>query len=129
MRIKMAVFSAALMLLSASVAAAQSPGGPGGPGGGGFGQRRMQRLLQGITLTAEQQTKVDSITARYGAQMPAFTPGTPPDSATPQKMRELAGNEDEEIRAVLTADQQKVFDANVAAMRSRMQNQRGPGDR
>jgi len=127
MRIRLAVASGAALLLAASVAAAQSPGGgPGGPGG--FGQRRMQRLLQGITLTADQQTQVDSITARYRAQMPAFTPGTPPDSATRQMMRELVGNEDEEIRALLTPDQQKVWDTNVTEMRNRMQ-QRSPGNR
>lgn len=129
MRIRLAVASGAVLLLAASVASAQSPGGgPGGPGGGGFGQRRMQRLLQGITLTAAQQTQVDSITAMYRAQMPAFTPGTPPDSATRQKMRELMGNEDEEIRALLTPDQQKVWDTNVTEMRNRMQ-QRSPGNR
>jgi Spy/CpxP family protein refolding chaperone len=124
----MAVIPSALLLLATSVAAAQSPSrGPGGPGAGGFGQRRMQRLLQGITLTADQQTKVDSITARYRAQMPAFTPGTPPDSATREQARQLLGNEDEEIRALLTPDEQKVWDTNVAAMRSRMM-QRGPGN-
>lgn len=127
MRTRMAAASVALLLLAASVSTAQSPGA--NPGGGGFGQRRMQRLLQGITLTAAQQARVDSITAMYRAQMPAFTPGTPPDSATRQKMRELLGNEDEEIRALLTPDQQKTFDANVTAMRNRMQNQRAPGNR
>ena len=79
-------------------------------------------------LTAEQQAKVDSITAKYRAQMPAFTPGTPPDSATRAKMRELYGNQDEEIRALLTPDQQKVWDQNVTEMRNRMQ-QRAPGNR
>ena len=82
---------------------------------------------QGITLNAEQ-AKVDSITAKYRGQMPAFTPGTPPDSATRAKMRELFGNQDEEIRALLTPDQQKVWDQNVTEMRNRMQ-QRAPGDR
>jgi Spy/CpxP family protein refolding chaperone len=88
----------------------------------------MQRLLQGITLTSVQQAKVDSITAKYRAQMPPFTPGSPPDSATRAKMRALFGNQDEEIRAVLTPDQQKVWDQNVTEMRNRMQ-QRAPGER
>jgi hypothetical protein len=88
----------------------------------------MARLMQGITLTPEQQTKVDSITARYSAQMPAFTPGVMPDSATRAKMRDLNEHQDAEIRTVLTPDQQKVFDDNVAQMRARMQ-QRGPGNR
>ena len=114
-----------LALGAAAIAGAQSPGGEGG---GGFAGRRMQRLLQGITLTAEQQAKVDSITARYRAQVPAFTPGAPPDSATRAKMRTLFGNQDEEIRALLTPDQQKIWDRNVTEMRNRMQ-QRAPGNR
>ena len=118
-----------LALGAVAVAGAQSPGGDGaGGGGGGFAGRRMQRLLQGITLTAQQQATVDSITAKYRAQMPAFTPGAPPDSATRAKMRALFGNQDEEIRAVLTPDQQKVWDQNVTEMRNRMQ-QRAPGGR
>src|SRR5690349_18797684 len=118
-----------LALGAAAVAGAQSPGGEGGGGGGGgFAGRRMQRLLQGITLTAEQQAKVDSITAKYRAQMPPFTPGAPRDSATHAKMRTLFGNQDEEIRALLTPDQQKIWDRNVTEMRNRMQ-QRAPGNR
>lgn len=127
MRTRIAMLSISLVLLATTVAGAQSPAsGPGG--GGGFGQRRMQRLLQGITLTAEQQAKVDSITAKYRGQMPAFVPGTPPDSATRAKMRVLYGNQDEEIRALLTPDQQKAWDQNVTEMRNRMQ-QRAPGSR
>lgn len=125
MRSRLAILTSALVLLGSSVALAQNPGGPGP---GGFAARRMQRLLQGITLTPEQQTKVDSITARYAGQMPAFTPGAPPDSATRAKMRDLNQKQDAEIRAVLTADQQKVFDTNVEQMRARM-GQRPPGNR
>ena len=110
------------LMFVATLAVAQAPGG------GGFAGRRMERLLQGITLTAEQQVKVDSITAKYRAQLPPFTPGAQPDSATRAKMRTLFGNQDEEIRALLTPDQQKVWDQNVTAMRNRMQ-QRAPGNR
>ena len=126
MRSRLAILTSALVLLGSSVALAQNPGGPAGPGG--FAARRMQRLLQGITLTPEQRAKVDSITTRYAGQMPAFTPGAPPDSATRAKMRDLYQKQDAEVRAVLTADQQKVFDTNVEQMRSRMM-QRSPGNR
>lgn len=129
MRNKMVALCIGLALGAVAVAGAQSPGGDGaGGGGGGFSGRRTQRLLQGITLTAQQQATVDSITAKYRSQMPPFTPGTRPDSATRAKMRTLFGNQDEEIRAVLTPDQQKVWDQNVTEMRNRMQ-QRAPGDR
>jgi len=121
MRHKVAGLAVSLLLIATAAATAQSPSG------GGFAQRRMQRLLQGITLTPDQQSHVDSITARYQAQMPSFTPGTPPDSATRAKMRALLGNQDEEIRALLTPDQQKVWDQNVTEMRNRMM-QRAPGN-
>ncbi|HKW40387.1 MAG TPA: hypothetical protein VJN39_03970 [Gemmatimonadales bacterium] len=79
--------------------------------------RRMERLLRDITLTAQQQAKVDSIQRHYRDQMPSFTPGSPPDSATRDKIRGVFRHELDDIRAVLTADQQQVFDRNLATMR------------
>lgn len=112
----------------ATVSQAQNPApgpGQGGPGAN-RGARRMQMLMQGITLGTEQQTRVDSIVAAYRAQMPAMTPGTPPDSATMARRRELMTQQDAAVRAVLTAEQQTVFDRNVEAARN-MQGQR-PGN-
>jgi len=126
MRSRLAVLCAALVLFSSSVARAQTPGAPANTGG--FAARRMQRLFQGITLTPAQQSKVDSITARYAPQLPALTPGTFPDSATRAKMREVYDRQDVEIRAALTPDQQKIWDDNLAQMRARMM-QRAPGNR
>jgi Spy/CpxP family protein refolding chaperone len=119
MKARLAILTGALMLLGGSLAVAQ------GPGPGGFAQRRMQALLQGITLTDQQKTQVDSITKSYEAMRPAFTPGERPDSATRAKMREVNQQQDAAIRAILTADQQKVWDANVAQMQTRMR--RPPG--
>ncbi|SRR5213593_4201711 len=125
MRTRLALVSAAAVLLAAAAAPAQTPpgggggGGGGGPGRQGFGERRMQMLLKDITLSTEQQAKVDSIRTRYRTQMRAFTPGGPPDSATREKMRDVLRHEDDEIRAVLTADQQKTWDRNVGEMRAR----------
>ena len=101
---------AGLLALTVSPAYAQNPGGRG-PG------RRMQILFRNITLTAEQQGKVDSIQAHYRSQMPSFSAGTPPDSATREKVRGLFRHELADLRAVLTADQQTAFDKNVAEMR------------
>lgn len=116
-----AIVVAALALVAAPAAFAQ------GPGGGNFAQRRVQRLLEGITLTSAQQAQVDSIVKAHQAEMPAFTPGQMPDSATRAKARAVMQDEDSAIRAVLTADQQKIFDKNVEMMRMRMR--RGPGGR
>jgi len=104
-----------MMALAAPAAYAQGGGG-GGQGGG----RAMERLMTGITLTDKQKTSVDSIQQAFRAQMPAMTPGTPPDSATRAKMGEIRQKQYAAIRTVLTPDQQKVFDKNLADMRANM---------
>ena len=123
------VLLSALLLAAPAVAVAQGPplpvGGQQGQGPGGFAQRRMQMLLNGITLTAEQQARIDSIQARYNAQMPAFTLGAPPDPAARQQRRELMQRQDSTIRTVLTPDQQQVWDRNVEQMRANMPQRPG----
>lgn len=105
---------AALVAFAAPAAHAQGGGqGRGGPG------RQMEMLMQGITLSDAQKAKVDSIQQSFRAQMPAFTPGQPPDSAARAKRMEIMGKQNAAIRDVLTADQQKVFDKNVEEMRNR----------
>jgi len=112
------------LALSANAAMAQQtppaggpPPGAGGPGGGG-GNRRMQALLQGITLTPVQQTSIDSINTAVRARMPAFTPGVPPDSAAQAQRRALTIERDAAVRALLTADQQRVWDTNLTTMQA-----------
>ena len=75
--------------------------------------------MQGITLSDAQKAKVDSISQSFRAQMPAFTPGQPPDSAARAKRMEVMGKQNAAIRDVLTPDQQKVFDKNIEEMRNR----------
>jgi Spy/CpxP family protein refolding chaperone len=130
MRNRIAALGSAMLLCATALAgqATTPAGGPPAPGGGSFGERRMQMLFQGITLTAQEQAKVDSIRASFRSQMPAYTPGTPPDSATREKMRGVMDQENTAIRGVLTPEQQQVFDRNLAAMRARMM-QRSPGNR
>ena len=81
--------------------------------------RRMEILFKDITLTPVQQAKIDSIQSHYREQMPSFTPGSPPDSATRERVRALFRHELDDFRAVLTPDQQPTFDRNVQAMRER----------
>ncbi|HET7295606.1 MAG TPA: hypothetical protein VFI66_00595 [Gemmatimonadales bacterium] len=100
----------ALVALGVLPAQAQNPSGRG-PG------RRMPLLFRDITLTAEQQARVDSIQAHYRELMPSFTPGTPPDSATRMRIRGLFRHEIDDLRSVLNADQQRAFDRNLATMR------------
>ncbi|HYK81782.1 MAG TPA: hypothetical protein VEU55_01440 [Gemmatimonadales bacterium] len=118
MTLRSLVVCAIVLAVAAPAAAAQNPPPGGGPGQGGFAQRQ-QRLFQDITLTAEQRATIDSIRARYRAGRPTFTPGSPPDPATRRAMRERMRAQLDEIRAVLTPEQQQIWDRNVAALRER----------
>lgn len=116
MKVRFAALAAALALaVVASPALAQGPGGPGGGAG-----RRMAALMNSITLTAPQQASVDSIVASIRAQMPAFTPGQAPDSTAMQQRRTLTARQDSLVRAVLTPEQQAIFDRNLQQMPQRM---------
>jgi Spy/CpxP family protein refolding chaperone len=126
MKFRLALLTAALVAASASPAIAQGPP-PGGPGGGGFGQRRMQMMLNGITLTTAQQAQFDSIQTAFRAKMPAFTPGEMPDQAAMQQRRAVMASQDSSLRAVLTPEQQAAWDRNAEQARSMMQR-RPPGN-
>lgn len=124
-------YAVAGIALCAGASVASAQGGPpaGAPMGGMQGQqgggRGMQAMMfEGITLTAGQQTRIDEIRAKYRPQMQALRPaaGTqaaPPDEATRKKIDELQEHQNHDIRDVLTEDQRKVFDINVAAMKKR----------
>ncbi len=118
-KLMMTVFALALSVGLGTAAQAQGGQG-GGPG------RMTQMLFQGITLTADQQTRVDSILAKYREQMQAARQAAGDDrQAAMAKMGELRTKQNEELKAVLTEEQKPVFDKNVEAMRQRMQ--RPPG--
>ena len=104
----------------ALVAIAPTAHAQGGGQGGGRG-RMAEMLFKDITLTDVQKTKVDSIIAHYREQMPPRPEGGgPPDSASMAKRREVMAKQSVDLRKLLTADQQKTFDANVTEMQNRM---------
>ena len=144
---KVAMVAAAFAALAAAgVAQAQGTGAPAqhqhgaegrgqmGPGRGGMME---QMLLKGITLTAAQQAKIDSLhQAEHAAMQGQRGQGggdfaairearEKGDTATANKlMAERRAKMEVQrdahlatVRAVLTADQQKQFDANVAEMK------------
>jgi Spy/CpxP family protein refolding chaperone len=128
MRLRLALASAVLAVLVASPAIAQGP--PGG-GMGGMGQRgpgrRMQMLFTGITLTTQQQAKVDSIEAAYQPRMrQLFQSGGMRDSTARAQMATLREQENRDLRAVLTPQQQPIFDKNAASMPMMGNPRRGP---
>ena len=97
----------------------------GGQRMGRRGGDRGQMLLQGITLSADQQTQVQAIRERHRAEMQGLNPRENPDDRA--KMMQNVQAQVAEIRAVLTPDQQVQFDKNVAEMRQRMQDRGGSG--
>ena len=142
--IKLAVAGIALCA-GASVASAQgtpsanapqgAPQGPqAGPREGGRG-RGMQMLFEGITLTEAQQKQLQDINDKYTAQMRALFPngrgGGPPDDATRAKIDEIRSKQNAEVRALLTTEQQPIFDKNLAEAKKRREQMgnRPPGGR
>lgn len=117
------------LAIGAAIPAAASAQGPGGQGQEGAPRRGggMQMLMKDITLSADQQAQVEKIGVAAREEMRALgpmQPGTPPDSATRSKRDELRKKQYAEVRKVLTAEQQKTFDANIAEMEKRMQEMR-----
>jgi len=94
---------------------AQPPAGGGGPGGPGGGGRRGQtpeqqiaRLEEAVgTLTAEQKTKITAIYTKAATDRAALAP----EDRRGQKGQDMTAATNKEIRALLTPDQQKKFDA------------------
>lgn len=117
----------------ASVASAQgtppAPPPQGGMQGGmqmGRGGGTSRMLFNGIDLTDAQKDQVQKIMEKYRAERQALMPAGgmmqgPPDDSTRAKMMEMMTKSQAEYRAILTADQQKVFDKNVAEMKERME--------
>ena len=113
------ILAAALVVASASVAEAQG----GGRGGANMAERQAAQraaLFEGITLSADQQTKIDSI---YAASQKATADlrasmgqGAPPSDEQRAKMQAVQTDQRKAIKAVLTAEQNVTFDANVAKM-------------
>src|SRR5688572_26613783 len=125
---KLQLFAVAALLAAISTTAfAQDPQPQGQPQRGG-GANMGAMLFQGITLTAEQQTKVDSITKKYSADRMAIRQDQSLDQdARRAKSRELMTKQNDELKALLNDEQKKAFDKNVADMQARMQQ--GGGQR
>ncbi len=123
------VLVSALLAGTATLAAAQEPAPAAQQPQGRPNQMAM--LMQGITLTAEQQAKVDSIGKKYSDERAALRADQSLDrEARMTKNREIMTKQSDEIKALLTDDQKKVFEKNVADMQARMQGggQRPPQD-
>ena len=130
--IRIAALGVALLAGTSAIAGAQAPaaGAPqqqGGPGGGGRG---FNRTMTGIELTEAQKTKVGEIQAKYQPELQAIREsmqGGGDRAAAFTKMQAIRDKMNPEIRAVLTADQQVIFDKNLAEQKARMEQMRQGG--
>ena len=117
---------AAVALFVAAPAYAQGGMGGGGMGGGMRGNpeqmmaRQKEMLFKDITLSAEQTTKVDSIMtagqAKQREMMQAMRGGGGDMSTMREQMQKMNEERNTAIKAVLTDDQKKKFDENLANM-------------
>ncbi|MGI8400503.1 MAG: hypothetical protein ACR2NS_02710 [Gemmatimonadaceae bacterium] len=112
-----------------SIAAAQGQPLPQGQGEGRHGGGMGGMLLKDITLTDSQKAQIKTIREKYMPQQmelrkAAQAVGNPPDEATRSRIMDLQSRQSGEIRAVLTDDQQVVFDKNSADMKARMEARR-----
>ena len=150
-KLRAAALAVALISGSAVVAAAQQGAAPApnaaarhGRGEEGFGRR----LFRGITLTDQQKASVKQIHTKYRDQFKTLRESMRPamqdaraarqrgdtaaaraawqkTAATREQMRSVREQELAEVRGVLTADQQKVFDQNVSQMQARAREHGG----
>ena len=96
-----------------------------GEGRRGMGGERMEAMMfEGITLTDAQKAQIDSLRASHRGEMQGLDPRNNPGDR--QKMMQMMQAHMAEVRALLTPDQQVVFDKNVQEMRDR-RDQRGGG--
>ena len=123
MAIRSVAATLALMLCGAAGAEGQAaaprtaPPLQGPAGGRGAGKAPFPSL----DLSAEQKTKLEAITAKYAGENKAAQELMATDFAAGLKrMMTLRDKVTPEIRAVLTVEQQAIFDRNAAEMKARM---------
>ena len=93
------------------------------------GDHRGGMMMKNLNLTKEQHEQVKAIHERYRQQGESMhKDGAPRDSTSREQHRAMMKQEMGEIRAVLTPDQQKQFDENMAKMQERHEHRDGQGD-
>jgi hypothetical protein len=143
--IRMTALAAMLVMGAGTVAAAQAAPQPetraekqdkraraqGERGRKAGAQGMLRGALRGIELSDAQKSQVAVIAEKHRTEMEALRTsmrashesGTRPDSATRAafraRMQQLAQSRHAELRALLTVEQQKTFDANMAKMKER----------
>lgn len=125
--LRIAALGVALIVGGATLAQAQAGGAQ--QQGERRGGRNME--LNGIELTDAQKVQLDAIQKKYQPEMMSIRNDMMNGgdrAALMKKAAELREKSAKDIRAILTPDQQVVFDKNLAEQRARMQQrmQQGP---
>lgn len=121
---RIAALSAALLIGAAAMASAQ----------GGNGERRSAMQMNGIELTDAQKVKREEIQKKYEPEMLAIRNQVMNGGDRAEARKKFMALQDKagtEIRAILTPDQQIVWDKNMAELKARaeqMERQRPPGN-
>lgn len=98
----------------------------GGQRGGMMGpQARLDRLTKELNLTKDQQDKIKPILEDEQKQMEELRSSSGGQRPDFEKMRDIRKSHDEQIRGVLTSDQQTKYDE----MQKKMMERGGPGGR
>lgn len=126
--LRVAVVAAGIALVAPPLIAQDASGPPPGPPPSGDNTPHRHgphdpgaMLLKGITLTSDQQAQIKSIHERYHAAMDSAWKSGNKDRSGMHKMMEA---QMADVRGVLTSDQQKIFDVNVAEMKQHRQQMR-----
>lgn len=108
---------------------ARGPGGPGGPGPGGQGERRGnagmgEDLADKLGLNAEQRAAYDAAMTEYREQMRAQfaamrESGSAPDEQMRAQMQQRMARVINQLKPMLSAEQQALLEAEIAARRDR----------
>jgi periplasmic protein CpxP/Spy len=128
-RVQTMKISLRMLVAAASLALAAPVYAQGGGGGGGGGQqmtpeqrmaRQKEQLFKDITLEAPVSAKVDSIMMdgqkKQAEAMQAARSGGGDMAAMREGMQKMTADRNNAIKALLTDEQKKKFDENVAAM-------------
>ena len=118
--IRLVALGVALVIGSAAVASAQGTPQQGVAGRGA----RPNLQLKDISLTAEQHAKIEEINKKYAPEMLAIHDAMQSGGDRTEgmkKMNDLRVKVSPEIRAVLTSEQQAIYDKNTADMKARME--------
>jgi Spy/CpxP family protein refolding chaperone len=119
--IRIALLGTAILLGTAAVARAQVVRGTMGDQGG---RPRGGMQMNGIELTDMQKVKLDEIQRKYQPEMASLRDQMNAGGDRAELMKKAMALRERsagEIRAILTADQQTVFDKNMAEQKARFE--------